>query len=99
MEHRVFRGDDARSRLTGPSMLSDVHRLICGSHGYLDPTNPSVFPPAATKNPTICPRSLIPLIVVVPMPRGSSTDVYSPSSKMKPWVRPEASTYCPTTSS
>src|SRR6266478_6509290 len=93
------RSGGARSRLAGPGMLLVVQPLICGCHGYLVPTNPSVFPPAATKNPTICPRSLMPLIVVVPTPSGSSTDVKCPSSKMKPWVRPDRSTYCPTTSS
>ena len=78
---------NARSQLTGPSILSDVHRLTCGAHGSLDladPTNPSVLPPASTKNPTICPRSLTPLIVVVPTPSGSSTDWKRPSSKMNP---------------
>src|SRR5216684_6595558 len=60
-------------------MLLVVQPLIFGCHGYLDPTNPSVFPPVATKNPTICPRSLMPLIEVVPTPSGSSTDVKCPS--------------------
>jgi hypothetical protein len=33
-----------------------VRRFIRRCHAYLDPTNSSVFPPAATKKPTICPR-------------------------------------------
>src|SRR5229473_2518569 len=73
------RSGGARSRLAGPGMLLVVQPLICGCHGYLVPTNPSVFPPVATKNPTICPRSLMPLIEVVPTPSGSSTDVKCPS--------------------
>src|SRR5229473_4292870 len=60
-------------------MLLVVQPLICGCHGYLVPTNPSVLPPVATKNRTICPRSLMPLIEVVPTPSGSSTDVKCPS--------------------
>src|SRR5258708_23241337 len=38
----------ARSRLAGPGMLLVVPPLICGCHGYLVPTNPSVFPLAST---------------------------------------------------
>src|SRR5260370_13861212 len=47
-------------------------------------TNPSVCPAASKKNPTTSPRLLMPLIVVVPTPSGSSTDWKCPSSKMNP---------------
>ncbi len=42
------RSGGVRSRLAGPGMLLVVQPLICGCHGYLVPTNPSVFPLAST---------------------------------------------------
>src|SRR5260370_12188845 len=48
------RSSHARSRLAGPGMLLVVQPLICGCHGYLVPTNPSVFPLPSTENPTLC---------------------------------------------